>query len=244
MANTYRGKYNPNRTELFKISRSKVEYFLNCKRCFFLDRKLGIGQPPGFPFNLNSAVDSLLKSEFDQYREVQKPHPYIKKIGINAVPFKHEKIEEWRFNFKGVSYNHESLKFHVFGAVDDLWINLDNNELIVVDYKSTSKAGEVTLDAAWQIGYKRQMEFYQYLLRRNGFKVSDTGYFVYCNGIKDKPSFDERMDFKISLIPYTGNDNWIENTLSEIHSLLNQNSIPKHTEDCEYCKYQLNTSDL
>ena len=244
MANTYRGKYNPNRPEFFKISRSKVEYFLNCKRCFFLDRKLGIGQPPGFPFNLNSAVDSLLKSEFDQYREAQKPHPYIKKIGINAVPFKHEKIEEWRYNFKGVSFNHEALKFHLFGAVDDLWVNLDNNELIVVDYKSTSKAGEVTLDATWQIGYKRQMEFYQYLLRRNGFKVSDTGYFVYCNGIKDKASFDERMDFKISLIPYTGNDNWIENTLSEIHSLLNQNSIPEHTEDCEYCKYQLNTSDL
>ena len=244
MENIYRGKYNSNRPEFFKISRSKVEYFLNCKRCFFLDRKLGIGQPPGFPFNLNSAVDSLLKSEFDQYREAQKRHPYIKKIGINAVPFKHEKIEEWRYNFKGVSFNHEALKFHLFGAVDDLWINLDNNELIVVDYKSTSKAGEVTIDAAWQIGYKRQMEFYQYLLRRNGFKVSDTGYFVYCNGIKNKPSFDERMDFKISLIPYTGNDNWIEKTLSEIHSLLNQNSIPKHTEDCEYCKYQLNTSDL
>lgn len=123
------------------------------------------------------------------------------------MPFKHEKIEEWRFNFKGVSYNHDALKFDLFGAVDDLWINLDNNELIVVDYKSTSKDGEVTLDATLQIGYKRQMEFYQYLLRRNGFKVSDTGYFVYCNGIKDKPSFDERMEFKISLIPYTGNDN-------------------------------------
>ena len=241
MANTYRGKYNPNRTELFKISRSKVEYFLNCKRCFFLDRKLGIGQPPGFPFNLNSAVDSLLKSEFDQYREAQKPHPYIKKIGINAVPFKHEKIEEWRFNFKGVSYNHESLKFHVFGAVDDLWINLDNNELIVVDYKSTSKAGEVTLDADWQIGYKRQMEFYQHLLRRNGFKVSDTGYFVYCNGINNKPRFDEKMDFKISLIPYIGNDNWVESTLNEIHSLLNQDHIPEHSKTCKYCDYQMKT---
>ncbi|MDA8894953.1 PD-(D/E)XK nuclease family protein [Flavobacteriales bacterium] len=244
MIKTYRGKYNPNRPEYFKISRSKVEFYLNCKRCFFLDRKLGIGQPPGFPFNLNSAVDSLLKNEFDQYRETQKPHPYIKKIGINAVPFKHEKIEEWRFNFKGVSYNHESLKFHVFGAVDDLWINLDNNELIVVDYKSTSKAGEVTLDADWQIGYKRQMEFYQHLLRRNGFKVSDTGYFVYCNGINNKPRFDKKMDFKISLIPYIGNDNWVESTLNEIHSLLNQDHIPEHSKTCKYCDYQMKTSTL
>ena len=46
--------------------------------------------------------------------------------------------------------------------------------LIVVDYKATSKNSEVNLDAEWQIGYKRQMEFYQYLLRNNGFKVSDT----------------------------------------------------------------------
>ena len=45
-------------------------------------------------------------------------------------------------------------------------------ELIVVDYKATSKDGEVTLDAPRQDGYKRQMEFYQWLLRCNGFTVS------------------------------------------------------------------------
>ena len=36
---------------------------------------------------------------------------------------------------------------------------------------------------------KRQMEIYQWLLRKNGFKVSDTGYFVYANGITDARSF-------------------------------------------------------
>ena len=42
---------------------------MNCPRCFYLDRRLKVGQPPGFPFNLNSAVDSLLKNEFDFYRQ-------------------------------------------------------------------------------------------------------------------------------------------------------------------------------
>ena len=46
------------------------------------------------------------------------------------------------------------------------------------------------LDADWQDGYKKQIEFYQWLLRGNGFKVSDTGYFVYCNGLKNKDVFD------------------------------------------------------
>ncbi len=241
MVSYYRGKYNPKEERYFKLSRSKVELFIDCKRCFYLDRRLGIGRPPGFPFNLNSAVDNLLKNEFDYYRNRQESHPYITELGLNAVPFQHENIEKWRQNFTGVSYDHEELKFHLFGAVDDIWINLDNDELIVVDYKSTSKSSEITLDAEWQMGYKRQMEFYQYLLRKNGFKVSNTGYFVYCNGIRDKEMFNESLEFKMSLIPYTGSDNWIEPTLKDLHSLLNQDLIPEHNPNCDYCKYQLNT---
>ena len=234
----YRGKYNPTEERLFKLSRSKVESFVQCKRCFYLDRRLGVAQPPGFPFNLNSAVDSLLKNEFDHYRNIQKPHPYITQLGLNSVPFQHDDIEKWRANFTGVSYDHLDLKFHLFGAVDDLWISLDNQELIVVDYKSTSKSSEISIDAPWQMSYKRQMEFYQYLLRKNGFQVSNTGYFVYCNGDRSKENFNEVLEFKMSLIPYTGSDRWVEPTLLSLHHLLNQDEIPKHNENCDYCQYQ------
>lgn len=234
----YIGKYNPTDERLYKLSRSKVESFIKCKRCFYLDRRLGIGQPPGFPFNLNSAVDSLLKNEFDYYRDMQQPHPYINELGLNAVPFKHENIEIWRRNFTGISFDHLELKFHLFGAVDDLWINRDTQQLIVVDYKSTSKSSEVSIDQDWQMSYKRQMEFYQYLLRQNGFQVSDTGYFVYANGINNKDKFDEKLDFKVSLISYTGSDSWVEPTLNNIYKLLNEDKIPAYNENCEYCKYQ------
>jgi len=233
----YRGKYIIGKEDAFQLSRSKVEYFIDCKRCFYLDRRHGINRPPGFPFNLNSAVDNLLKNEFDGYREKGEAHPYIEKLGLNAVPFKHENMDRWRANFTGVSFVHEPTNFHLFGAVDDVWIKLDTDELIVVDYKATSKAAEITLDADWQMGYKRQMEFYQYLLRQNGFKVSDTGYFVYCNGIKNKESFDEKLEFKVSLIPYKGNADWIELKLMEIHALLNQEETPQPSENCDYCNY-------
>jgi hypothetical protein len=59
-----------------------------------LDRKLGIAQPPGFPFTLNSAVDTLLKKEFDIYRAKQKIHPLMDHYGLKAVPFRNEKINE------------------------------------------------------------------------------------------------------------------------------------------------------
>ena len=56
----------------------------------------------------------------------------------------------------------------------------------------------------------------------HGFKVSDTGYFVYCNGLKDKDRFDEKLDFKISLLDYKGNGDWIKETLESLVKLLNQ----------------------
>ena len=197
--------FDPKASEPFKLSRSKLDLFLECPRCFYLDRRLGVGRPPGFPFSLNSAVDTLLKKEFDIHRAKGSVHPLMKAYGVEAVPFNHEEIDEWRENFKGVQFHHEMTNLIITGAIDDVWIN-PQKELLVVDYKSTSKEGEVTLDADWQIGYKRQMEIYKWLLRQKGFKVSKTGYFVYVNGRTDLEAFDGRLEFDVKLIPYQGDD--------------------------------------
>jgi len=228
--------YEAHQVEPFLISRSKVDLFLNCPRCFYLDVKLGIKRPPGYPFNLNNAVDALLKKEFDIYRKQGQPHPYMIEAGINAIPFSHEKIDEWRSR-KGIKAFHEATNLTAYGIVDDIWIDKDTEELIIVDYKATSKADEVTLDADWQIGYKRQMEFYQWLYRANGFKVAKKGWFVYCNGIKDRETFNNRLDFNIKMLSYEGNSSWVEPSLEAIKNTLDLNRIPDRHEDCDYCNY-------
>ncbi len=232
-----RNVFNPNSKEPFKLSRSKIDLFLECKRCFYLDRRLGIGRPPGFPFNLNSAVDALLKKEFDMHRVDQKSHPLMDKYGIDAVPYKHEMIDEWRENFKGVQYHHKKSGFIVTGAVDDIWVN-PKGELIVVDYKSTAKEAGVGIDAPWQISYKRQMEVYQWLLRNNKFKVNKTGYFVYCNGRTDRTAFDGRLEFDIEIFPYKGDTKWIDDTLQDAHECLVSDCIPDAGVNCDYCAYR------
>ncbi|MFH1404779.1 MAG: PD-(D/E)XK nuclease family protein, partial [Patescibacteria group bacterium] len=113
-----------------------------------------------------------------------------------------------------------------------------DKKYIVVDYKATSKDAEVNLDADWQISYKRQMEVYQWLLRRNNLDVSNTGYFVYCNGNTDKEAFDARLEFDIKVIPYVGNDDWIEDALAGIHACLTSDKIPDSGKDCDYCAYR------
>lgn len=232
-----RNLFDPESNEPFKLSRTRIELFMDCRRCFYFDRRLGIDRPPSFPFNLNSAVDTLLKKEFDLYRSKGAAHPLMKTYGVNAVPFQHEKMEEWRDARKrGIIYLHQPTNLLITGGVDDVWVNPDR-ELVIVDYKSTSKNGEVDIDADWQMSYKRQMEVYQWLFRRNGFKVSSTGYFVYCNGITDKEAFNNKLEFNIKLIPYEGNDGWIEETIHEIHKCLLNPDIPDLGEECDYCQY-------
>jgi len=233
----YRKKlYNPKAEEAFKVSRSKIDLFMECPRCFYLDRRLGVSRPQGFPFNLNSAVDTLLKKEFDIHRKQKTPHPLMESYGIDAVPFQDSRMEKWRENFTGVEAFFEPANFVVFGAVDDIWID-KKGKLMVVDYKATSKEAEVTLDAEWQDGYKRQMEIYQWLLRRNDLEVSDTGYFVYANGKRDREAFDGKLEFDVKLIPYTGSDKWIEKTLMDMKENLDSDEIPKSAPNCEYCAY-------
>ena len=237
MAIRSRNIYKPDSEKPFKLSRSKVDNFVSCKRCFYIDRRLGVGHPPGFPFNINSAVDELLKKEFDQYRDAGKPHPYMDSVSRNLIPYKHDQLDEWRENFKGVQYLHEETNLIFTGAVDDLWLDTDSNEVVVVDYKATAKNSEVTIDADWQQGYRRQMDFYQWLLRKNGLQVSDIGYFVYCNGDKQKPSFDNKVHFDVSVLEYKGDGSWIEDTIVQIKQLLDQDSVPEYSENCDYCTY-------
>lgn len=235
-SNRTKNLYSPDLPE-FRLSRGKIDLYINCPRCFYLDRKLGVGQPPGYPFSLNSAVDKLLKKEFDLHRAKGTAHPLMKTYKIDAIPLAHEKIDEWRDSLRaGITFKIDDENVVVTGGVDDVWVN-PQGEYIIVDYKATSKEEEVNLDAEWQIGYKRQMEIYQWLFRQNGYKVSKTGYFVYCNGKTDKKAFDGKLEFDIKIIPYRGDDSWVEKTILDAIECLKSDKIPEAGQDCDYCKY-------
>jgi len=233
-----RNLFEPGSTVSFRISRTKLDLFLTCPRCFYLDRRLGVSQPPGYPMTLNSAVDKLLKAEFDIHRANGSPHPFMTTYGIDAVPLAHEKMNMWRDALGGgIQYIHPPTNFLITGGVDDVWVN-PKGEFIVVDYKTTAKNGEVSIDAEWQKGYKRQIEIYQWLFRKNGFTVSPVGYFVYCNGNTDKKAFDGKLEFDVTIIPYQGDDSWVEGAIMGAYNCLMGDVIPPAGADCDYCRYR------
>ena len=97
-------------------------------------------------------------------------------------------------------------------------------------------------DDEWRQAYKRQMEFYQWLLRRNGFRVNDRGYFVYVNGHKDREAFDGRLEFDVKLIPYDGSDEWVEESVCYARDCLKDDDVPDAAEECEWCAYARSAS--
>ena len=72
----------------------------------------------------------------------------MKETGRNLIPYQHEDLDDWRQNFKGIRFFDEKLNFTLYGAVDDVWFDIDTEELVVVDYKATSSQKEITLEDA------------------------------------------------------------------------------------------------
>ncbi len=241
--------FDPSSPEPYKVSRSKIDLFSECPRCAYLDMRLGVKRPSMPSFTLNNAVDELLKREFDIHRAKGTKHPLVQKYGLDAVPLVDDRMEEWRDALRrGIAYLHEPTNLLIRGGIDDVWVN-PAGELIIVDYKATSKkVGPSTEDDLYD-SYKRQLEIYQWLFRKNGFAVSPTVYFVYVNGKSDAEAFDGKLEFDVELIPYTGSDTWVEPAVYDLKKMLMSDEIPPTGTSfgggpCEYCSYRENAGKI
>ena len=242
--------YEPNQTSDFKISRGKFSDFLTCKRCFYLDRVIGL-EVPGTPgWSLNETTDLLLKKEFDECREKQVPHRLFGRNGLDKfVPFLHDDIDKWRDSLHhGLIHRFKDSNIILTGGVDDIWQDLDSKKLAVVDYKSQAKKGLVTkddyLEDPYHASYKIQMDFYAYLLINMGFSVNENAYFLVCNARREKKSFSKIMLFDEYIIPYQWNVDWLEYEIENMVKIMNNNVIPDPNISCKNCAYSDKYSSL
>ena len=218
-------KTKPNK--IIKLSRTKWDNFIQCPFCFYLKEKHDINPPnqPGHP--INSRVDTLLKEDFDELREKKAPHAIFKKYNLNFVPYNLDKIEEYRN--KGIFAKSTKTNFTIYGKIDDLWLNLDNNEVVILDYKATSNIRDPDFVNSSKHYYKknlRQLDFYAYLLKLNKYPVFKTGYWFICNAKNDEQEkFEGKLLFKTSLLSYNHSTEYIEDILIKIET------------DCDACEY-------
>ena len=62
-----------------------------------------------------------------------------------------------------------------------------------------------------------------------GYSVSDTAYFMVCNGEKTPDRFDANMQFVVKLIDYQVDTSWVGPKIKEMKQVMDSPDIPEIT---------------
>lgn len=218
-----------------RLSQSSIDLYIDCPCCFYRKFNHKIKRPDKARYSLNLEIDKLLKQEFDHYRKLKIQHPLQVQHSLPHLPAENPNLDKWRHNFTGVEFKHEN--FHLFGSIDDLWLNPETGEYSVVDYKATSSQypqSKTRLES-----YSRQLSFYSWLLSKNDLKMSKTNYILLFNAFSSDETkhLDHKLSLSSSLIKIPNKTSWITTTLEEIKQNLSQISSPSPNPDCIYCQY-------
>lgn len=211
-----------------QLSPNSLNLFLECPCCFWLEKNQGIKRPPPYPYALNTAIDTLLKQEFDEYRSRGEPHPLLLTNNIQAKLFPNQDLlNQWRNNFVGIRYYDTELDAILFGAVDDI-LEFPDGRFAPLDYKSTGSSAPQVYDR-----FQLQMDIYTFLLEKNGFLTPRKGYLAFY--VVDKENgFGDRLPFKKELYEIETNPSDIPELFKEAVSLLKRTTPPPHSPDCQF----------
>lgn len=220
-----------------QLSPNSLNLYLECSHCFWLDKNLGVKRPPPYPYALNSAVDSLLREEFDAYRKKNIQHPLLKENKIKAHLFKNQKLlNQWRNNLAGIRYFDPDLEATIFGAPDDA-LEFDDGSIAPLDYKSTGSTAANVYDR-----FQLQLDTYTFLIEKNGFKTLKKGFLAFYVVDKSK-GFIDRLPFRKELVQIETNPDDIYEIFKDAVALLRKEKPPKHSRDCQFGKW-LNKSKI
>ncbi len=174
-SSTSKNKNNmsPLRDTGIRLSPSALNLFLECPRCFWLDKVKGIKRP-GAPFStLPTGMDLLIKRHFDKYRAEDKMPPELAGKVKGKLLDDQALLKKWRNWRSGLAYRDKGTDAVLSGALDECF--LDGDIYIPVDYKTRG----FPLKADSLKYYQHQLDCYTFLLEANDLKHASFAYLVY-----------------------------------------------------------------
>lgn len=164
------------------LSPSSLNLFLECPKCFWLEKNRGIHRPSGAFPSLPGGIDSVLKKYFDKYRKTGGLPPEIDGQVEGKLLDDPKFLHEWRVNVKGIRWYSEELDAELMGALDDCLVvdgergrTTDDVYYIPVDYKTRGWSAKEDSHTY----YQNQLNCYALLLEKNGFKTKGFAYLIF-----------------------------------------------------------------
>lgn len=211
----------------FKLSPSSINLMIECPRCFWLTQHKVWKRPAGVFPSLPSGMDSVLKVHFDKFMKQGKLPPELcdKKECANLKLFDDEdKLKIWRSNLKGIFWADEDGNI-IHGAVDNLL--LDKDKIVVLDYKTRG----FPLKEDTHEHYQLQLDIYNFLLRKNGYKTEDFAYLLFYYPKEVLKTGEVIFNTELKRMKVDVKD--AETTIKSAIKLLNSDCP---TKSCEWCK--------
>ncbi|MEK6891890.1 MAG: PD-(D/E)XK nuclease family protein [Nanoarchaeota archaeon] len=211
----------------YKFSPSSLSLLKECPRCFWIHFNKNIKRPDSIFPSLPSGMDKVLKAHFDSFMVKGELPPELKLDSRYKLFNDAELLAVWRNNFKGITYTDKN--GNVFrGAVDNILVK--NGKLVVLDYKT--RGFPLKEDTATH--YQNQLDIYNFLLRKNGYKTLNYAYLLFYHPSNVESSGN--VVFNTDLVKMKISVSNAEKIFSEALKVLNSN-IPNASEECGYCTW-------
>jgi len=209
----------------YKLSPSSLNLLEDCPRCFWLSMVKKLKRPSGPMSSIPIKMDSIIKKYFNKYRELNELPPILegKITGRLAVDMPK-------------TLTHEEENGITLTGRPDEYFELKDKNVVAFDHKTKSKAPENVHSS-----YQLQLNVYSYLLKAMGYKTTNKAYLAYY--YPDDCELHNGMCIHCTVIEVKTNPTHAKELVNKAYNVLN-GPMPKHSENCGYCKWVNETSQL
>jgi len=219
----------------YKLSPSTLNLFLDCPRCFWLDKVKNIKRPRGIFPSLPGGMDLVIKSYFDKYRANGKLPPEINGKVPGRLFADTTVLEKWRsWRSTNLCYEDKALNAALSGALDDCLI--EDGCHIPLDYKT--RGSQLTEDPRKY--YQTQLDCYCLMLESSGYRTKGLAYLAYYWPLEARE--EGIMQFHVEPIKIETSLASAKKIFTDAVNLLSS-GIPAANLGCEYCNLVANRND-
>ncbi|MFX0142062.1 MAG: PD-(D/E)XK nuclease family protein [Candidatus Hodarchaeota archaeon] len=204
----------------FKLSPSNLNLLEECPRCFWLQMVKKIRRPSGPMSSIPIKMDSIIKHYFNKYRNLGQLPPIIE-----------GKVTGWLAVDMPKTLKHGMSNGITLRGRPDEYLKLEDNKIVALDHKTKSKEPDDIHPS-----YQLQLNVYSFLLKAMDYETSNKAYLAFY--YPDECDLHIGMPFNCKVIEVKTNPSKIHNLVDKAITILN-GEIPEHSENCEYCKWNL-----
>lgn len=159
----------------------------------------------------------------------EEASPELAREKVDAELFGDMKLlKAWRNNRRGIQFFDKEKDILLRGAVDE--VLQKDGKLIVLDFKTRG----FSLKEDTHHHYQDQLDIYNFLFRKNGYRTEDFAYLLFYVPEKIMESGDFVFDTK--LVKMGVNEKHAEELFKKAEKVL-AGDMPKSGDSCEFCKW-------